>query len=591
MKKALLISCSILLLTFGCKTSKPTGSLVKGDDLFELFDDEINKNVFLSDKKGVYGENGMVASAHVVASEVGTQILKSGGNAADAAVAIFFALAVVHPFAGNLGGGGFAVIRDPQGVAYALDFREKAPLKAHRDMYLDANGEVIQGLSTLGHLASGVPGSVDGMVQLHAKLGSKPWAKLLQPAVDLAEKGVVLTKNQASSMSRGRENFEKVNGADTPYFVHPGGGDWSEGELFIQKDLADALKRIQKEGRKGFYEGKTAELLVKEMEKGGGIISQEDLDTYDSEWREPIKEAYKEYKVISMPPSSSGGVALVQLLKLVEPYPLKKWGWGSAEGYQVMIEAMRRVYADRAKWMGDQDFVKVPMKELMSKPYLEERWATFNPNKASLSADINAGEIPYYESDQTTHFSVVDKNGMAVSITTTLNGAYGSKVVVDGAGFFMNNEMDDFSVKAGVPNMFGLVGNKANEIQPGKRMLSSMTPTIVEKDNQLFLVLGTPGGSTIITSVFETMLNVTEYGMNMQQAVNAFRFHHQWLPDKVFAEEGAFSEEVLQALLNKGYIIQIQKGTIARMDCIMRHPNGLLEGGSDPRSESTSVGY
>jgi gamma-glutamyltranspeptidase/glutathione hydrolase len=579
---------ALVFLLASCKTASP---IKTGDGLFRLFEEPEGRGAFYSNKKGVFAENGMVASAHIDASKVGMAILKSGGNSADAAIATFFALAVVHPFAGNLGGGGFAIIRESNGENHTLDYREKAPLKAHRDMYLDQNGDVIKGLSTLGHLASGVPGAVAGMVAMHQKLGTLPWKKLLQPAIDLAEKGVVLTPGEARGMNSYKEVFQKINGLNTPYYVKEGGKEWKEGELFIQKDLAESLKRIRDLGAKGFYEGKTADLLVAEMEKGGGIISHEDLKDYEAIWRDAISKKYKEYQIISMPPPSSGGIALMQLMRLVEQCPLKEWGWNSANTTQVMIEAERRVYADRAKWLGDTGFVKVPVNELMSYPYLEERWASFDEKLASMSADISGGAVPFYESDETTHFSVVDKAGMAVSITTTLNGAFGSKVVVEGGGFLMNNEMDDFSVKAGVPNMFGLVGNKANEIQPGKRMLSSMTPTIVEKDGKLFMVLGTPGGSTIITSVFQTLLNVIEHGMTMQQAVNARKFHHQWLPDKTFIEQEALDLDALQVLLNKGYIIEAQSGTLGRMDCILVHPNGTLEGASDPRGENASVGY
>ncbi|MFT5885261.1 MAG: gamma-glutamyltranspeptidase/glutathione hydrolase [Arcticibacterium sp.] len=590
MKLLSLFSISIVLL-FSCKTGQKANLIKTGDGLFQLFEEPEGRGAFYSDKEGVFAEKGMVASAHVEASKVGTEILKSGGNAVDAAVATFFALAVVHPFAGNLGGGGFGVVRGAEGEKLALDFREKAPLKGHKDMYLDENGNVIEGLSTLGHLASGVPGSVAGMAQLHEKLGSKPWKALLKPAIDLAEKGVELTLGQARGMTNYKETFQKVNGLDTAYYVKQDGSEWETGEVFVQKDLAESLKRISDSGAQGFYEGETADLLVAEMEKGGGIISHEDLKAYDAVWRDAISKKYKDYDLISIPLPSSGGVALMQLMRLVEPYPLKDWGWNSANTTQVMIEAERRVYADRAKWLGDMDFVKVPVTELMSYPYLEERWASFNENKASNSKDISAGTVPFFESDETTHFSVVDKAGMAVSITTTLNGAFGSKVVVDGAGFLMNNEMDDFSVKAGVPNMFGLIGNKANEIQPGKRMLSSMTPTIVEKEGELFMVLGTPGGSTIITSVYQTLLNVIEHGMTMQQAVNARKFHHQWLPDKTFIEKDALDLDALQTLLNKGYTIEAQSRTLGRMDCILVHPNGMLEGASDPRGENTSVGY
>ena len=327
------------------------------------------------------------------------------------------------------------------------------------------------------------------------------------------------------------------------------------------------------------------------MQKGGGIISHDDLKKYQSAWREPIREKYKNYQILTMPPASSGGVALVQLMRLMEPYPIKKWGWNSDSTTHVMIEAERRVYADRAEWLGDMDFVKVPMKELMSYPYLQNRWKDFSFEKATPSSEIGGGKVPGYESDETTHYSVVDKEGNAVSITTTLNGGYGSKVVVKGAGFLMNNEMDDFSIKAGVPNMFGLIGNKANEIQPEKRMLSSMTPTIVEKDNRFFMAVGTPGGSTIITSVFQVILNVVEHGMNMQQAVNALKFHHQWLPDKTVYEQNAFTPQTIEKLKQKGFILEAQKGTLGRMDCIMLRPDGTLEGASDPRADNTSVGY
>ena len=593
-RNILLLTTFLFFFAFSCK-NKPVqttdGVSSKSKDLFVLFEEDPAQKAFFSDKKGVIAQNGMVASAHPEASKVGVEIMKMGGNAIDAAVATHFALAVVFPFAGNLGGGGFAVIRDKSGKSYTLDFREKAPLKANRDMYLDAKGDVIQGLSLLGHLASGVPGAVDGMVEIHKKFGKLSWEKVLQPAIDLAQNGVILTEREAFGLNNNKLTFKKINGENTPYFMNPANRDWIKGDVLVQKDLAKTLQIIQEKGRNGFYEGEIADLLVKEMEKGGGIISLQDLKKYHSAWRVPIVADYKNYKIITMPPSSSGGVALVQLLRLVEPYPLHKWGFNSDSTVQVMIEAERRVYADRAKWMGDMDFVKVPMKELMSKDYLKKSWSSFDFAKATNSKAISGGNVPGYESNETTHYSVVDKEGNAVSITTTLNGGYGSKVVVAGAGFLMNNEMDDFSIKAGVPNMFGLIGSKANEIQPEKRMLSSMTPAIVEKDGQFLMAVGTPGGSTIITSVYQTILNVIEHGMTMQQAVNALKFHHQWLPDRTVYEPNAFSEKTINALKSRAYVIDAQKGTLGRMDCIMLRPDGTLEGASDPRADNTSVGY
>jgi gamma-glutamyltranspeptidase/glutathione hydrolase len=585
-------SLALLFAFLGsCKTQKTLKKSEDKKDLFTLFEEDPSIKTFYSDKKGVFGKNGMVASAHAEASQAGLDILKAGGNAVDAAVATHFALAVVFPFAGNLGGGGFAVIRDKNGKAFTLDFREKAPLKAHRDMYLDSAGNVINGLSLKGHLASGVPGSVDGMVEMHQKHGKLPWTKLLEPAIRLAGEGVVLTEREALGLNNNVQVFEEVNGKASPYFKKPDGSKWVKGDLLVQNDLATTLEAIQKHKREGFYAGKVADQLVAEMQKGGGIISLEDLKKYHSAWRTPLQAKYKEFNIITMPPSSSGGVALIQLLRFTEPYPLQKWGWNSEKTVQVMIEAERRVYADRAKWMGDMDFVKVPMAELTSYKYLRERWSNYDSTKATKSIDISGGLVPGYESDETTHYSVVDGEGNAVSITTTLNGAYGSKVIVQGAGFLMNNEMDDFSIKAGVPNMFGLIGNKANEIAPEKRMLSSMTPTIVEKDGKLLMVVGTPGGSTIITSVYQTILNVTDHKMSMQQAVNALKFHHQWLPDRTVFEPNAITENAAKNLRNKGYEIDQQKGTLGRMDCIMVHPDGTLEGASDPRADNTSKGY
>jgi len=581
---------SLLLVAVSVSINAFCQEVKENKGFYQFLTDDPNQKPFYSDRQGVVASNGMVASAHPEASKVGIDILKKGGNATDAAVAVQFALAVVHPSAGNIGGGGFFVYRTKKGKNYTLDFREKAPLKGHKDMYLDAKGDVIPGLSLTGHLASGVPGSVDGMVEVHKKFGNLPWNMLLQPAIDLAEKGVILTAKEATGLNRIKNDLLKVN-SDTTYFRLPDGREWKAGDLLVQKDLGKTLRRIQEKGRAGFYEGETAALLVAEMERGKGFITDEDLNQYHSAWRTPLVGQYKDYKLITMPPVSSGGVALLQLLKFVEPYPLKRWGWHADSTIQVMIEAERRVYADRAKFLGDPDFVKVPVRELISPDYLKQRWEDFDFNKASESKVVKGGYIPTYESLETTHFSIVDKEGNAVSVTTTLNGGYGSRVVVKGAGFFMNNEMDDFSIKPGVPNMFGLIGSEANAIAPSKRMLSSMTPTIVEKGKKLYMVVGTPGGSTIITSVFQTILNVLEHGMTMQESVNAFKFHHQWLPDKTTFESGAFTEGVIQRLQSRGYILEMQRNTIGRMDCILVRPDGTLEGGSDPRGDDTSVGY
>lgn len=543
----------------------------------------------ITQKPLVEAKQGMVVSTHPVASEIGLQILQKGGNAIDAAVAVNFALAVCHPAAGNIGGGGFLVYRTAKGKAFTLDYREKAPQKASRDMYLDSTGAVIQGKSFVGIFSAGVPGTVKGMVEMHRKFGRLPWAELVQPSIDLAINGVVLTEKEARGLNRNRVDFIRENPGKS-YLISIDGQEFGKGQLLKQVDLGQTLMRIAQDKNNGFYAGKTADLIVEEMRKQNGLISHLDLRKYKAVWRKPLVSSYKNYRMIGMPPPSSGGIALAQLMKMVEPFPLAKWGPNSDSTLQVMIEAERRVYADRALWLGDPDFFKVPVSGLMDSDYLTNRMKSLDFAKATKSSDIQAGTFAGYESPETTHYSIVDKDGNAVSITTTLNNSYGSKVFVGGAGFLLNDEMDDFSSKPGVPNLFGLVGSKANEIQPGKRMLSSMTPTIIESDGQLKMVVGTPGGSTIITSVFQVVLNALEMGMNMQQAVEFPRFHHQWLPDNTRVEAKRFSEEQMTRLKVKGYEFATSGG-IGLVEGILILPDGRLQGGADSRGDDTVKAY
>lgn len=531
--------------------------------------------------------NGMVVCATPDAAKVGIDILKKGGNAVDAAVAVQFALAVSHPEAGNIGGGGFMVYRSANGESNTLDFREKAPAAASQNMYLDSAGNVIEGMSLSTHQASGVPGSVDGMVQAHLKYGKLSWAQLVQPAIDLARNGFKITKRLASSLNYERALFVKLDSGKT-YMLKDGG--WKEGDLLVQEDLAKTLELIRDKGRDGFYAGKVADELVAEMKSGNGLITKTDLENYHSVWRKSLTGDYKGYHIITMPPPSSGGIALLQLLHSVEKYPLQRWGHNQDSTVQLIVEAERRVYADRSKYLGDPDFYKVPVDSLLNQAYIDNRMKNFSWAVATPSASIQPGTFAGYESDQTTHYSIVDKQGNAVAITTTLNGSFGSKIFVNGAGFLLNNEMDDFSAKPGVPNMFGLVGGKVNSIQPGKRMLSSMTPTIIEKGGKLFMVVGTPGGSTIITSVFQTILNVIDFNMNMQQAVDAKRFHHQWLPDEVDVEKDALDSATITKLQQKGYKI-ISHGPSGRVDAILIYGGGYYQGGADPRGDDAKLGW
>jgi len=537
---------------------------------------------------GPIGKSAMVASAHPLATKVGVQIMKDGGNAFDAAVAVKLALAVVYPQAGNIGGGGFAVFRNADGTVGALDFREKAPLAASRDMYLDEVGDVIENMSTLGHLAVGVPGSVAGIWELHQRHGRLPWKDLVKPAIDLAFEGYRLTEKAAGILNYTQEGFTKANDY-TPWVVNEAG--WKEGDVVSQRELGETLKQIRDQGRDGFYTGAVAELLVNEMERGKGLITQEDLDNYAPVWRKPIIASYNGNKIISMPPASSGGIALAQLLYGAEKMRLGDLAHNSAEYINVMAELEKRVYADRTTHLGDTDFYDTPIGNLLSADYLDERFAGIEKGKVTPSIEISHGEISPKESEQTTHFSIVDPEGNAVAITTTLNGSMGSRVMVKGGGFILNNEMDDFSAKPGTPNMFGLLGSEANEIVPGKRMLSSMTPTIVEKDGQLKMVVGTPGGATIITSVFQTIINVLDHDMTMQEAVDAPKIHHQWLPELLFVEKDKLSTSVLEELKEMGHEIN-ERNSIGRMDCVLVRQDSTLEGGSDrTRADNYSEGF
>ncbi|SFR47596.1 gamma-glutamyltranspeptidase / glutathione hydrolase [Robiginitalea myxolifaciens] len=536
---------------------------------------------------GVVHNNAMVVSARIEASRIGMEVLKKGGNAFDAMIATEIALAAAYPFAGNLGGGGFMVYRMADGQTGTLDYREKAPLAAHRDMYLDSLGNPDPKLSRIGATAVGVPGTIAGIFAVHEKFGSLPMEELLAPTIALCEQGVVVTEKQAARLENYRDQILEVNGDSTVF-----SNSCKPGDTLRYAALAQTLRRISEGGRDEFYMGETAQVLSQFMKKRGGYITMEDLAQYEAVWRDPVTFQYRDLNVISMGPPSSGGITMQQILKMMEPYDVSDMGHHSAAGIQLFTEAARRAYADRNYYLGDPDFVEIPVSEITDPDYLQERMENYNPLKDTPSETISKGEIAMYESSETTHYSIVDQFGNAISATTTLNGAYGSKLYVQELGFFLNNEMDDFSAKPGEPNMFGLIGAEANSIAPGKRMLSSMTPTIVEKDGELWLVVGTPGGSTIITAVTQTILNVYEYGLSMQQAVEAPRFHHQWLPDMIIFEPEGFPESLKDSLITRGYIInQDRTPIIGKVDAIRVLKDGRLEAGADVRGDDAASGF
>lgn len=577
MKKLIILLLAILI--FSCKQENKKIVLEQNLAL------ENNKKEIK--KESVIVDSAMVVSAKEEASKIGIQILKKGGNAFDAMVATELALAVSFPVAGNIAGGGFMIYRTKEGEIGALDYREKAPIRASRNMYLDENGDFISNKSKVGALAVGVPGTIAGIFAVHEKLGSLPIEQIIAPVIALATNGYLVTEQQAKRITYFKESFLKTNNSESLYTK-----EYKTGDTIKNIALANTLKKISKNGRAEFYQGETGKAMVDFLQSKNGIITMDDLNAYEAEWRTPIVFKYKDLRIISMSPPSSGGICLAQILKFIEPYPIKSYGHNSIKTIQVLTEAERRAYADRSFYLGDPDFIDIPVDELISDRYLKNRMDNFSFDKATSSDSLSYGMIPGFESDETTHYSIVDNFGNAIAVTTTLNAAFGSKLYSNKLGFFFNNEMDDFSSKPGEPNMYGLIGGKANAIEPQKRMLSSMTPTLIEKNGEFWMTLGTPGGSTIITSVLQTILNVYEFDMNMQQAVDAPRFHHQWFPDIIRFEYNSFPKDSLNYLKTKGYQV-IENNTIilGKVDGIRILPDGKLEGGADHRGDDIAIGY